>query len=145
MQNIKSLLQKVDLGSALVKPLWGEMNLPQMFDHLRNTFQLSRIPFHHSQTPRYSSRSKWLLLDEEFPKSVPLAEGIREKLLESNSDSALNALNEFKKELVTYEEYITSNPNHEQTHPVFGTLNVDLWNAFHYKHISHHFSQFGIV
>ncbi|TXH28993.1 MAG: DUF1569 domain-containing protein, partial [Cyclobacteriaceae bacterium] len=36
-------------------------------------------------------------------------------------------------------------PAKKTTHPVFGALNFDEWILLHYKHVTHHSRQFGLI
>ncbi|HAD96857.1 MAG TPA: hypothetical protein DCG19_05585 [Cryomorphaceae bacterium] len=43
--------------------------------------------------------------------------------------------------MVHFEKY----PDHRAEHAYFGELNTQEWLQMHYKHIQHHFTQFGLT
>jgi hypothetical protein len=117
------------------------MNAPQMVAHLMNWAQMSsgelttrpmRVPLRY--TPLKQLVIYWL----PFPKGIPTAPELvaREPAEWAMETAALRA-------------HIASFATAESTtqwplHPAFGQLTPRAWGVLCYRHIDHHFRQFGI-
>ncbi len=51
----------------------------------------------------------------------------------------------FIESVKNYQIYYRENPDAEHLHFVFGTLNKEMMELFHQKHVTHHFEQFGLA
>ena len=141
---IPTLLAKLNAGAT---PEWGSMHLLQMLKHVTAGFELSmgykecevttpeeKIPafqrFLMSEKPLMkNSKIPNNYLDFKIPKTDDLEE-IKKRFLEK--------LTELKQETET-------NPNFWSIHENFGKLNAEQTRMLHFKHITHHFTQFGVI
>lgn len=128
---------------------WGKMNGQQMVEHLEAFFAVSAgkikfdlvTPVEH--LPRYK---EFLLSDKEFrentkaPTSVISEEA--QPLRYANMPEALEIL---QQSIAAFEEYFKDDKLKTTLHPVFGELNFDEWVLLHYKHVTHHLRQFGLM
>lgn len=67
------------------------------------------------------------------------------KLLELEYQNLLQAKKQLRQEIQHYREYYQEHPNATHINPVFGELNAEQWQKYHFKHCFHHLSQFGLV
>jgi hypothetical protein len=128
---------------------WGKMNAQQAVEHLEAFFNVSaeKIKFDlvtpAEHLPRYK---EFLLSDKEFrentkaPSSVISEEAL--PLRYSNMQEALVYLQDSIKD---FEAYFKDDSIKTTLHPVFGELNFEEWVLLHYKHITHHLRQFGLM
>lgn len=130
------------------QPIWGKMTAQHMVEHLSLVFTLSRGGLKVSLPPETAStpRIKQLLLLSEKPLHrnfvLPLlGEGLMPLQQNSLQEAKLNLM----QEVTAFVDYFTKHPAAAFQHPVFGKLNLQEWEVFHNKHVTHHLSQFGLL
>ncbi len=140
---VPQLLVKLNAKS---KPIWGEMNVLKMVDHLRlgavlmlrNTGQLT-VP--EEKLPKYKA---FLMSDKPFTQGIPKPKMY--EIEENEIDHDLEkAKIEFLKQLAVFNETTLNNIHFQSFHPSFGHLNATETRQLQFKHIRHHFQQFGIM
>jgi hypothetical protein len=128
---------------------WGKMNAQQAVEHLAAFFNVSAgiIEFDLVTPVEYLPKYKeFLLSDKEFrentkaPASVIGEEAL--PLQHANMDEALEKLAEA---IDAFENYFKIDADRKSLHPVFGELNYAEWVLLHYKHVTHHLRQFGLI
>lgn len=134
---------------ADAKGKWGKMNAQQMLEHVSGFFKVSSqkiifpviTPVEH--LPKYK---EFLLSDKEFRENTKAPVNIVPEeptpLRFASMGEALNKLQNSVKEFVVFFE---TRPGKKTPHPVFGELDFDEWVLLHYKHVTHHLRQFGLV
>lgn len=50
-----------------------------------------------------------------------------------------------KLSVLLFKQHFENNTDKKQLHNIFGELTYHEWLWFHYKHLIHHFSQFGVI
>jgi hypothetical protein len=55
------------------------------------------------------------------------------------------AVDEFVDAFLTFEELYESNTELTHIHPFYGPLNFNQWKRLNSKHLTHHFTQFGLI
>jgi hypothetical protein len=55
------------------------------------------------------------------------------------------ALANLQKSITAFEDYFKDDKLKTALHPVFGELNFGEWVLLHYKHVTHHLRQFGLM
>ncbi|HMJ48212.1 MAG TPA: DUF1569 domain-containing protein [Ferruginibacter sp.] len=140
------LLASLPEGS---KGLWGKMNSQHMVEHVRDFFNVSieqmrfGLVTPEEHLPKYK---EFLLSDKQFrenTKAPPNVLGEEPMPLRFNTfNGAVDAL---RKTVDQFNDYFNNNPGKKSIHPVFGPLDFEEWVQLHYKHITHHFRQFGIL
>ena len=127
-------------------PEWGKMDAQHMVEHLRWVFELSTgrasidCPIPEAKQQHFR---KFLFTNEPAPRDFmnpvliwglhPLREGnltVAKAALELERDNFLAAPR-------------AGGPRYR--HPLFGPLDYDEWHRAHYKHVHHHFVQFGLI
>ncbi len=128
---------------------WGKMNGQQMVEHVAAFFLVSteKIKFNLvtpvEHLPRYR---EFLFSDKEFRENTKApANVIGEETLPlryGNMDEALEKLSE---SIAYFEYFFKGDADKKTLHPVFGELNYEEWVLLHYKHVTHHLRQFGLM
>ena len=128
---------------------WGKMNAQQTVEHLGAFFNVSAgkikfdlvTPIEH--LPRYK---EFLLSDKEFRENTkaPISV-IGEEALPLQYATMEAALEKLTESITAFENYFKDDPLQTSLHPVFGELNFEEWVLLHYKHVTHHARQFGLV
>lgn len=128
--------------------VWGLMTPQHMVEHLSSLFYIARkdlgLP---CVTPeeRLERAKKFLWNDRPMKRDVPnpdLKAGELRPLRAANLEDA-KAL--YLKSLAAFYAHYAAEPDFKTMHPVFGILGFREWEAFHAKHITHHFRQFGLL
>jgi len=139
-------LNKLDILSEGTKALWGIMTPQHMIEHLMLTFRISskKLKVECITPPERIPLMKKILMSER-----PLPKGFKNPVMgEGLSDlmfpDLITGKEELKNEMKDYIEFFDMNPEAEILNPTFGNLNKKEWEQFHYKHMKHHFQQFGI-
>lgn len=126
------------------KPLWGKMNAPQLLAHLNVTYDLAyeRIPLKNNFI------MSWML--KTFVKKFVVNEVPYKHNLRTSPVFLIADERDFEKEKQLFIENIMATQEKGygffdgKTSVSFGPLSGTEWNNMFYKHIDHHFMQFGI-
>lgn len=128
---------------------WGKMNAQQMVEHLAAFFNVSTekikfdlvTPIEH--LPKYK---EFLLSDKEFRENTKAPGNvIGEEALPLRYTTMEQALENLSKSITSFENYFKEDADKKTLHPVFGELNYEEWVLLHYKHVTHHLRQFGLM
>jgi hypothetical protein len=128
---------------------WGKMNAQQTVEHLAAFFNVSAgkikfdlvTPVEH--LPKYK---EFLLSDKEFRENTKApASVIAEEALPLRYANMEEALEKLTEAITAFENYFKDDESKITLHPVFGELNFEEWVLLHYKHVSHHARQFGLL
>ena len=137
-EEIINRLEKLDENS---KPLWGTMTVGQMVHHCQ--FPLNII----LEKEDYNLKPNWLVKlffkkamysDKPWRKGLPTVPPFK---VENDKD--------FKKEKEVLKDLIMElnekrDRNDWKAHPSFGKFTKEQWGKMQYKHLDHHFRQFGV-
>jgi Protein of unknown function (DUF1569) len=128
---------------------WGKMSGQQMVEHIAAFFYVStgKIKFDlvtpEEHLPKYK---EFLLSDKEFRENTKApANVIGEEPLPLRYASMDEALENLTEAISYFEKYFKENVDKRTMHPVFGELNFEEWVLLHYKHVTHHLRQFGVM
>lgn len=128
---------------------WGKMNTQQAVEHLAAFFNVSAgiIKFDLitpvEQLPKYK---EFLLSDKEFRENTKAPTNvIGEEALPLQYANMKAALEKLEDSITAFENYFKDEPLKRSLHPVFGELNFEEWVLLHYKHVTHHAKQFGLL
>ena len=128
---------------------WGKMNAQQMVEHLSAFFYVSsgKIKFDlvtpAEHLPKYK---EFLLSDKEFRENTKApASVIGEEALPLRYESMEQAIEKLEESILVFENYFKDDVEQKTLHPVFGELNFEEWVLLHYKHVTHHLRQFGLM
>jgi Protein of unknown function (DUF1569) len=128
---------------------WGKMNGQQMVEHVAAFFAVSAgkikfdlvTPVEH--LPKYK---EFLLSDKEFRENTKAPSSvISEDVQPLRYANMQEALTNLQQSIVDFEAYFKNDKLKTTLHPVFGELNFEEWVLLHYKHVTHHLRQFGLM
>jgi len=129
------------------KPSWGRMNAQQMVEHLSDYLRLASgktivdVITPEDKLPAFKN---FLYSEKQFrPETVnPLNTGAP---LPERNKNLEEAIAEYHQEMKDFFSAYEKNPEMVTAHPSFGFCNFDEWMRMHYKHLSHHARQFGLM
>lgn len=125
-------------------PHWGKMNAAQMLAHLNLMFKIS-LEDNPKRPPAFVRFIMQLIVkpivinEKPYKKNsgtAPEMKVIGGVNFEAEQDKLISYLFEVSKKRRIYFE--------NRVHPVFGKLTTEEWSRLFYKHINHHFEQFGL-
>jgi len=140
----QELQNRLDELSVDSQAQWGKMNVNQMLKHCQKVIQVALGEIYIRRpniiTRLFMSFLKPILYnDKPWKKGLPTAKSFVIK----NTD-------EFKTEKSKLQSLMRriheSKPYFEPSkkHPVFGPMKAWMWGQSAYKHLNHHFNQFGV-
>ena len=128
---------------------WGKMNGQQVVEHVAAFFYVSTekikfdlvTPVEH--LPKYK---EFLLSDKEFRENTKAPVNvIGEEPLPLRYLTMETALENLAESISGFQSYFKDDADKKIMHPVFGELNFEEWVLLHYKHVTHHLRQFGLM
>lgn len=137
----QKLSKRLDRLTPDTPAQWGKMNASQMLAHLSDAMKMAigDLPVTMRKTPlRHPGIKHLIIYGPPFPKGAPTApELLTRETTDWNGETA---------ELRRLIDSFAAQPATKTLplHPAFGKMNRRLWGALTYKHIDHHFRQFGI-
>lgn len=128
---------------------WGKMDFQQMLEHVADFFQVSTQKQHYPlvSPPEHRPKLKeFLMSDKQFRENTKAPVNI---IGEEPPTYKYASVDEAMQELLAEVEYFfqlyADEPDLTAVHPVFGELNYEEWVRLHYKHVTHHLRQFGLL
>jgi len=137
-------LQRLEKLTASTSPKWGKMNAAQMLAHLNVAYTSSDL----STAPKKGFMAR--LMMKLFVKNIVVSEKPYAKNSRTAPEFIIADERVFEKEKTILisnikdieakgENYFSGREN-----PAFGVLTTQEWSNLFYKHIEHHFEQFGL-
>jgi len=128
---------------------WGKMNGQQMVEHVGLFFLVSteKLRFELAVPEEHLAKYREFLYSEkQFRENTKApASVLGEETLPIRFASMEEAIDKLKKSVDGFVEFFKNNPDKKTLHPAFGELNFDEWVLLHYKHVTHHLRQFGLM
>jgi len=129
--------------SYISKPLWGKMNAAQMLAHLNVAYDLAyeRIPYKSSPFKRF--------LLKLLVKPLIVSEKPYKKSSHTAPEFIISDERDFEKEKSKFIDNVKQTEAHGANYfegkksTSFGAMTATEWSTQFYKHIDHHFRQFG--
>lgn len=137
-EEITARLNNIDPKS---QPKWGKMNAGQMLNHCQMPLNIILENEDYGVKPNWIINllfKKSMYSDKIWKKNMPTAPGFKiteEKDFEEEKTKTLKLLSDLN---------MQRERNDWQPHPAFGKLTKDQWGKMQYKHLDHHFRQFGV-
>ena len=143
LESILPFFEKLDAQKV---PQWGSMSAQRMVEHLTDTLWIACGQ--NPQTllvPEEKLPAMLAFLDSEKPmaKNIQVPFALAETPLR-NEELEL-AIDEYVDAWLAFEEHYDSTPGLTNVHAYYGPLNADEWRKLHAKHVTHHFTQFGLL
>jgi hypothetical protein len=128
-------------------PAWGQMNAQQMVEHVSDFMRISsgrtkvEVLTPEDKLPAFKN---FLNSDKQFRPDTknPLNTGAPLAVRKENMQAAISELQD---EIKNFVETFEKNPQLKTAHPAFGYCDFEEWIKLHYKHLSHHARQFGLM
>jgi len=120
---------------------WGKMNIGQMLYHCQMPLNIILEKEDYGVKPNWLINllfKKSMYSDKLWRKNLPTAPGFK-ITDEKDFDTEKKAITNLIDELNTHRERGDWRP-----HPAFGKMTKDEWGKMQYKHLDHHFRQFGV-
>ena len=131
------------------QPKWGKMNFQQMLEHVAAFFKVSthKLKFDLVSPPEHMPKLKdFLMSDKQFRENTKAPTSIiGEEPFPVHYASPEEAVAKLEKEVNYFFHFYETNSGATAVHPVFGELNFEEWVRLHYKHVTHHLRQFGLM
>lgn len=144
--DLEAVLAHLNKLTAETKPAWGKMSAQRMVEHLSDTLRIAtgenpqQLLIPEDKVERMVA---FLYTDKPMARDmeVPFAkEGtpLRHEELEL-------AIDEFVDVYLEFQEMFAQDPELKTVHAYYGPLNYEQWDLLNKKHLTHHFTQFGIL
>jgi hypothetical protein len=136
------LLQRMEKLTPQTKNIWGQMNVSQMLCHCTKAMQMP--------TGEIRPKPEAIRFLGQFLKKAVLGEGQFRKNSPTSNELKITGQHEFdieKQNFLRAFEKLTKGGEAgvvAEKHPFFGKMKPQEWGRINYKHIDHHFSQFGV-
>lgn len=137
----EELLARAEKLTADSPAQWGKMNASRMLTHVTDGLRMTmgEMEIAPKMTPfRFPPLRYLIIYVLPFPKGAPTAP----QLLERVPGEWERELAEFK--TVFARLAASSQRTDWPEHPAFGKMSRKDWGALCYKHLDHHFRQFGV-
>ncbi len=140
-QTARELIDRINKLQNASSPLWGKMNVAQMFAHCNVSFDtaLSKRGVKDQSNFIFRTLVKWVALSERpYSKGLPTG---KDFLITESRD-----IKEERDKLIRNVEEARLHNVHGswKPHPAFGKLTPQEWGWFLFKHTDHHLRQFGV-
>lgn len=121
---------------------WGKLTCPGMLAHLNDSMRMPLgdvTPQSKNLPLRFFPLKQLIIYVAPFPKGAPTAPELIARCGGANWDDEVTAFKELVGRLAARSDSTVWPP-----HPAFGAMSRRDWGVLGYKHISHHFTQFGV-
>lgn len=128
---------------------WGNMNAQEMVEHVGTVFVVStgKIKFNLTTPVEYLPKYMEFLYSEKEFRENTKAPGqlMGENPMPLKYADMNQALGKLAEAIAYFQDYFKGDAGKRSMHPVFGELNYEEWVLLHYKHVTHHLRQFGLM
>lgn len=133
-------------------PQWGVLSPQGMLEHLTLGIKIGNgslaprgaVPYDDYDEARKRQVAIFVASEAPFARNImnPL---MQDKPFQTRKPDLETAKAWFMEELDLFFQYWKENPDATRLHPTLGPLQRDDWYRFEYRHIMHHFTQFGLL
>ena len=143
-ETVDTLLARLNKLEPLTKALWGKMNAPQMLAHICVSYDMAYGIINDKPSFPINLILRWIIKPmvvgpKSYPKNGKTAAVFKivdERNFRIEKDRLIHNI---KQVLQDGEQAFEGRPS-----PSFGPLTASEWSILFYKHLDHHFKQFGI-
>lgn len=144
--DLESILSYLNKLTPDTKPSWGSMSAQRMVEHLTDTYRIAtgenpqKLVMEEEKLPRMLA-----FLESDKPMAQNIAVGFAQSETPLRHEELELAVDEFIDTVLHFEELYENNPEMREIHPYYGPLNYEQWQRLNAKHLTHHFTQFGLI
>lgn len=144
--NLESILPYLEKLSPETRPQWGSMSAQRMVEHLTDTLRIAtgENP-QETVIPQEKVERMQAFLESEKPMAQNIEVPFAAKETPLRNDELELAIDEFADAWLQFEELYEKNPDLKTPHPFYGPLSYEQWQKLNAKHLTHHFTQFGLL
>jgi oxepin-CoA hydrolase/3-oxo-5,6-dehydrosuberyl-CoA semialdehyde dehydrogenase len=149
---IKACLPALANLKADAVPQWGVLSAQGMLEHLTLGIKIGNgslaprgaVPYDEYDEARKQQVAIFVASEAPYARNImnPL---MQDKPFQTRKPNLEAATDWFREELDLFFRYWEENPDATRLHPTLGPLPRDDWYRFEYRHIMHHFGQFGLL
>ncbi|MNK00453.1 hypothetical protein D3C87_182380 [compost metagenome] len=144
--DLETVLNHLNKLTPDTKPAWGKMSAQRMVEHLTDTLRIAT-----GENPQ-----ELLIPEEKVERMVaflytdkPMAQNMEVPFAKEgtplrNEELEL-AVDEFVDVYLEFQELFAQDPELKTMHGFYGLLTYEQWDLLNKKHLTHHFTQFGII
>lgn len=144
--DLETVLSHLNKLKAETKPVWGKMSAQRMVEHLTDTIRIAT-----GENPQ-----ELIIPEDKVERMVaflysdkPMAQDMQVPFAKEgtplrNEELEL-AIDEFVDVYLEFQELFAQNPELKTVHAYYGPLDYEQWDLLNKKHLTHHFTQFGII
>jgi hypothetical protein len=139
-EDFAALCRRAEQLVSAAKPKWGSMNVAQMLAHANRSIEVGLGTFTPPSEANWFGRTiiKRVVLSRDLWHNSPTAKAFK-----------VTDAHEFEREKASLLENLKAAQAKGLNgtwapHVSFGVLTPEEWGVLIYKHINHHFSQFGV-
>lgn len=140
--SVELMLARLDRLTADTTPRWGRFTCPDMVAHLNESMRMALgeiTPAPRKVPLRFFPLKQFIIYVMPFPKGVPTAPELIARSGRAVWAEEVKAFRELLDRLAA-----RSGDTQWPAHPAFGAMNRRSWGVLGYRHLSHHFTQFGV-
>jgi hypothetical protein len=137
----EGLVQRLHVLTPQAKARWGRLTAPAMLSHLIESCRmaLGEVPIEPRKLPIRFFPLNWLIIHWlPFPKNAPSAPELLSRA-SGDWEADIQKLQELLRRVGQ-----RAPDERWPTHPAFGDISGGDWGVLVYRHVDHHFQQFGI-
>lgn len=136
------LLARLDRLAPDTKARWGKFTCPAMLAHVNDALRmpLGEVTPAAKHLPiRHFPLKQLLIYVLPFPKGLPTAPELLARTSGASFAEEVSAFRELLARLA-----LASGAPVWPPHPAFGAMSRRDWGVLGYRHVAHHFAQFGV-
>ena len=137
----QEILDRIENLNEATSRKWGKMSVGQMAWHCQGPFDIMLKKNDYGMKPSWLAKvffKKSLYNDKPWRKGLPTA-----KFLKPTEDKDFTS-EKAKLVALINEAYTHRDKAEWKPHPAFGYFTSEQWGQMQYKHLDHHFRQFGV-
>ncbi|MCT4630195.1 DUF1569 domain-containing protein [Winogradskyella sp.] len=135
------IMERVNKLNGSTTAIWGKMNVGQMVWHCQGPLNILLEKNNYDMKPSWIAKlffKKSLYNNKPWKKGLPTAKFLKTK------DTKDFTVEKTKLQALIQEAYSHKDKTEWNLHPAFGYFTAQQWGQMQYKHLDHHFRQFGV-
>jgi len=136
------LISRVERLTPNATPRWGKFDCPSMLAHVNDALRMplgDLTPTPRRMVIRHFPLKQLIIYLLPFPKGVPTAPELLSRCTNADFNLEVRSFRELMSRLS-----LASGATVWPPHPAFGDMSRRDWGVLGYRHVAHHFSQFGV-